>query len=460
MRKRRWLAISFVLVLLLVMTTAVSALTYRVQWGDTLTGIARRFNTTVQAIVQLNNIPNPDLIYVGQELEIPGDGPPPPSPPAPTPPAPAPTPPPGGQTTYVVQPGDTLSAIARRFGTTVAVLVQLNNIPNPNLIYVGQVLVVPGSGPPPPSPTTMALGGQSLGLGNQQLMRDAGMSWVKIQHKWQPGHQASMLAPIINEAHQNNFKILLSITGATAYPPQGSIDFNAYVNFVGEVAALGPDAIEVWNEMNIDFEWPAGEISPATYVNQMLAPSYNAIKNANANVMVISGALAPTGFDNGHNAWSDSRYLAGMRAAGAVNYMDCIGSHHNAGATSPLVSTGHPGGSHYSWYFYPTLNLYYNTFNGARQVCFTELGYLSAEGFPGLPPAFSWASNTTVSQHAQWLGEAVTAARTSGRVALFIVYNVDFTHYDPDGDPQAGYAIVRPDGSCPACSRLQQAMGN
>ncbi|MEZ4867050.1 MAG: Gmad2 immunoglobulin-like domain-containing protein [Caldilineaceae bacterium] len=46
-------------------------------------------------------------------------------------------------TTYVVQRGDTLAAIARRFNTTVAVLVQLNNIRNPNLIYVGQRLRVP-----------------------------------------------------------------------------------------------------------------------------------------------------------------------------------------------------------------------------------------------------------------------------------------------------------------------------
>jgi LysM repeat protein len=453
MKKRRWLVISFVLLLLLGTTTAVSALTYHVQWGDTLTGIARRFNTTVQAIVQLNNIPNPNLIYAGQELEIPEDGQPPP------PPAPTPTPPSGGQTTYVVQSGDTLTRIAGRFGTTVALLVQVNNIPNPNLIYVGQVLIIPGTAQPPPAPATFALGGQTLNLTNQELMRNAGMTWVKVQHKWQPGQSASLLAPIISEAHQNDFKILLSINGATAYPLPDSIDFNAYVDFVGEVAALGPDAIEVWNEMNIDFEWPAGQINPTSYVNQMLAPSYSAIKNANSDVMVISGALAPTGFDNGHNAWSDSRYLAGMRAAGAVNYMDCIGVHHNAGATSPLVTTGHPGGSHYSWYFRPTLDLYYNTFNGARQVCFTELGYLSAEGFPGLPPAFGWAANTTVSQQAQWLGEAVTAAHTSGRVALFIVYNVDFTQYDPTVDLQAGYAILRSDGTCPACSHLQQAMG-
>jgi murein DD-endopeptidase MepM/ murein hydrolase activator NlpD len=45
-------------------------------------------------------------------------------------------------TTYVVQAGDTLSAIARRFGTTVTVLMELNNLANPNLIYVGQTLVI------------------------------------------------------------------------------------------------------------------------------------------------------------------------------------------------------------------------------------------------------------------------------------------------------------------------------
>ena len=57
-------------------------------------------------------------------------------------PTPTPTPGPSGNT-YTVQAGDTLSAIAMRFGTTVAVLCQLNNIANPNYIYVGQVLRLP-----------------------------------------------------------------------------------------------------------------------------------------------------------------------------------------------------------------------------------------------------------------------------------------------------------------------------
>jgi LysM repeat protein len=458
MKKSRWLAVIIALCLLLGVVTVVSALTYQVQWGDTLTRIAARFGVTVGSIVQANNISNPNLIYAGQTLEIPTGGPNPPSPPPPSPP-------PGGGSSYTVQPGDTLTRIASRFGTTVAAIVQANNIANPNLIYVGQVLTIPGGGssptPPLPPPTTgdFELGGQSANLARRDEMNYAGMAWLKVQHKWQAGDSASDLDGVIKDAHANNFKILLSITGVDTYPAPNSIDFNSYVNFVRDVATLGPDAIEVWNEMNIDFEWPAGQINPASYVNNMLAPAYTAIKAANPAVLVISGALAPTGFDNGHNAWADDRYLAGMRAAGAANYMDCVGVHHNAGATSPNASTGHPAGSHYSWYFPSTLNLYYNTFGGARKVCFTELGYLSSEGFAGLPTNFAWASGTSVAEQAQWLAEAVSLAASGGRVRLFIVYNVDFTQYDLSGDPQAGYAIIRPNGDCPACETLRNVTG-
>ncbi|MCA9932916.1 MAG: LysM peptidoglycan-binding domain-containing protein [Ardenticatenaceae bacterium] len=459
MKKYRRLTILLTVMIMLVGVTAVFAFPYTVQSGDTLSAIAQRFGTTYQTLAQVNNLANPNYIYVGQVLEIPDDGTTPPTEPAPTP-----VPSPGG--TYTVQSGDTLSTIAQRFGTTYLAIAQANNIANPNYIYVGQVLTIPGStGVTPPAPGQPApviggsfeLGGQTQGFGNAGLMQSIGMTWVKFQHKWTPGDDPNVLAGRINDAHAQGFKVLLSITGANTYPVPGSIDFNSFVNFVSGVAALGPDAIEVWNEMNIDFEWPAGEISPTAYVNNMLAPTYNAIKAANGNVMVISGALAPTGFDNTTNAWSDSRYIQGMAAAGAASYMDCIGVHHNAGATSPTVSSGHPGGSHYSWYYAPTRDLYYNAFGGARKVCFTELGYLSGEGFPNVPANFAWAANTTVAQHAQWLAEAASLSASSGRVRLMIVFNVDFTQYGDD--PQAGYAIVRPDGSCPACDTLRAVMG-
>ncbi len=97
--------------------------TYTVRRGDTLWALSRRYHTTVSELVRLNNIPNPDLIYVGQTLRLPDEDQP------------------QGQL-YTVRPGDTLWAIAMRYDTTVARLARLNNIPNPDLIFPGQVFRV------------------------------------------------------------------------------------------------------------------------------------------------------------------------------------------------------------------------------------------------------------------------------------------------------------------------------
>ncbi|MEZ4634516.1 MAG: LysM domain-containing protein [Caldilineaceae bacterium] len=109
---------------------------YTVQPGDYLSRIAARFGVTVSAIVQANNIVNPNLIYVGQQLWIPGasQSTPPPSPSPTGSPTPSPTAPPSEGFWYTVQPGDYLSRIAARFGVTVSAIVQANNITNPNLI--------------------------------------------------------------------------------------------------------------------------------------------------------------------------------------------------------------------------------------------------------------------------------------------------------------------------------------
>ncbi|MGD2077709.1 MAG: SH3 domain-containing protein [Chloroflexota bacterium] len=304
------------------------------------------------------------------------------------------------------------------------------------------------------------LGGQAFGAPYGQ-MQFAGMNWVKRQHKWGPGNTGQEVAGLISEAHNAGFKILLSIPGP---PYPGSINFSEYVGFLGRVAALPdpPDAIEIWNEQNIDREWPSGQISPQAYVQNMLAPAYQAIKGANAGVMVISGAPAPTGaFGGGCSAagCDDAAYVAGMAAAGAAAYMDCIGIHYNEGIISPTQTSGDPRGnsSHYTRYFWGMVNAYYNAFGGSRQLCFTELGYLTPEGYGGLPGGFSWAGNVTVAQQAQWLAEAVSLAANSGKVRMLIVWNVDSKTWG--NDPQAGYAIIRKDGSCPACGTLNQIMG-
>ncbi|MCI0713804.1 MAG: LysM peptidoglycan-binding domain-containing protein [Chloroflexi bacterium] len=450
--------------------------TYTVQPGDNLYRISVRFGTTIQALVAANNIANPNLIFVGQVLVIPEGATTPPDTPPTNPTPPPSNPPPSSEiVTYTVVSGDTLFKIAQRFNTTIQAIVAENNIANPNLIFVGQVLRIPSGGGTTPPPTTPApgnppppvppgtsgafeLGGHVAGYGRVGEMRSAGMIWAKKQIRWNRGEGTGAAAGAINEAHNNGFKILLGIVGV----PSQMGDFNQYVQeyaaFVGEVAALGPDAIEVWNEPNIDREWPAGQISGGNYT-QLLASAYTAIKSRNSNVMVISGAPAPTGFFGGTcqaGGCDDNVFLAQMRSAGASNYMDCVGAHYNEGIISPDFRSGDPRGGHYTRYFWGMLDLYSNTFGGARKVCWTELGYLSPEGYGPLPGHFSWASDTSVAEHAEWLGRAAALSRSSGRVRLMIVWNVDFTAYGDD--PVGGYAIVRPDGSCPACGSLSAAV--
>ncbi|MCP5095351.1 MAG: CAP domain-containing protein [Chloroflexi bacterium] len=298
----------------------------------------------------------------------------------------------------------------------------------------------------------MEFGGQTHDLNYPFLMQSTGMTWMKFQQKWRPDSKPEEVAARIQQAKAVGFNVMIALTG-DAYPE--AIDFEAYVEFLRGVAALDPppDAIEVWNEMNIDFEWPAGQIDPAQYVNQMLAPAYQAIKTTNPQIMVISGAPAPTGFDDGTHAWAVNRYVNGMAAAGAENYMDCIGVHYNEGATSPYDTSGHPAGGYFGWYFQPSMDMYYYAFNGIRPVCITELGYLSGAGYPTLPPRFSWAQDTSTEEQGRWLAEAISLSDQMGYVRLVIVFNVDIFHWGDD--PQAGFAIVRTGGDCPFCDLIR-----
>jgi len=306
-----------------------------------------------------------------------------------------------------------------------------------------------------------ALGGQLPAyqvMEHEDLMRSAGMSWVKFQITWEPKAAARKARDLIIFGHQKNFKVLVSVKGP---PNPTSIDFEDYIRFLKSLVSDKPDAVEVWNEMNLPIEWPAGQFSASSYVNNMLKPAYETIKAKSPETIIITGALAPTGVNDGVHAVDDKSYVQGMAAAGAAQYADCIGVHHNAGVTSPSAKTGHvsdQGDHHYSWYFLPTLDVYRSGFNNALPLCLTEFGYLSPDGYGPLPSNFAWGTNTTVEEQAAWLAEGVTLAKQLGYVRLVIVWNVDFPADDYSTDPKAGFAIVRPDKTCPACDSLWKAM--
>lgn len=92
--------------------------------GETLSGIAAKYGTTVQRLAQINGISNPNFIVVGQKISL-GNAP-------------------AANTTYsyTVQKGDTLSGIAAKYQTNWATLARINGIADPNKIYPGQVIKI------------------------------------------------------------------------------------------------------------------------------------------------------------------------------------------------------------------------------------------------------------------------------------------------------------------------------
>ncbi|MEX0681909.1 MAG: LysM peptidoglycan-binding domain-containing protein [Dehalococcoidia bacterium] len=121
------LLIPFVLV-----STVSAAVKHTVSPGETLTFIALVYKTSVEELASANGILNPDFIYPGQEIDVPGDDD-------------GPSSSTGGS--YTVQSGDTLSAIAYEHGTTTDELASANGIGDADLIVVGDVLTIPGDAP-------------------------------------------------------------------------------------------------------------------------------------------------------------------------------------------------------------------------------------------------------------------------------------------------------------------------
>lgn len=128
---------------------------YTVVRGDTLSAIAHRLGVSVASLAKANSLSNPNRIFVGQRLTVPSSGGATTVTSTPNQASSAAT----STSTYTVARGDTLGAIAKRFGTSVAALASANGISNPNRIWVGQQLTIPsasGSQASPAQPATPA----------------------------------------------------------------------------------------------------------------------------------------------------------------------------------------------------------------------------------------------------------------------------------------------------------------
>jgi N-acetylmuramoyl-L-alanine amidase len=122
-------------------STISARLVHVVNRGSTVWHIAKRYGVTVSAIVAANNLVNPSRIFAGQRLVIPGGT----APRATGGGSARPSQPAASSTVHVVERGQHLSGIARRYGVSVTAIVSANGIANPSRIFAGQRLVIPGA---------------------------------------------------------------------------------------------------------------------------------------------------------------------------------------------------------------------------------------------------------------------------------------------------------------------------
>jgi hypothetical protein len=195
--------------------------------------------------------------------------------------------------------------------------------------------------------------------------------------------------------------------------------------------------------------------------------AHETIRDKDPSIVVISGALAPTGGwveqDGRVTAIDDFVFFQQLLDAGMLGYADCVGAHHNGYNIGPDVkaedapndpqaaTAGFRGpfdNVHHSWSFKSTLMGYSQMMAGEKQLCVTEFGWASTEAVGGTPPGFDFADDNSLEEQADWIVQAYQLQRDWGITWLTFLWNLD---YGPKGlgpeDDNVPYSILNLDGS-------------
>ncbi len=323
---------------------------------------------------------------------------------------------------------------------------------------------------------TVGDAGDTMRIAHDQL----GMEWVKMQVLWWLIHpdpdvdQWFFYDSVVEEAHQKGLRLMVSVVGAPAWtradgtengPPD---DYNQYAQFLNELLQRYDgkiDAIEVWNEQNLDREWTtANGVNPEDYV-RFLQVANDTIKAYDPNIIVISGALSPAGGGDWVSWIDDFQWLDRALAAGMLDHADCVGTHHNGynigpdvtyeqAPASPEAATaifrGPFDNPHHSWSFKSTLDTYAEKIHAVdpnKKLCVTEFGWASSEGYDAYPTGFEFAQDNTLQEQADYIVQAFQQMNASENVWLAFLFNLDFGNKGggPTDDP-VPYSIIDTQG--------------
>ena len=289
-----------------------------------------------------------------------------------------------------------------------------------------------------------------------------GLPWMKVQMRWadvQPSADGGLnwgaWDAVLENSSQRGLRVMLSIVTSPEWtraagdqhgPPD---DYGLYYEFLTDVLTRYEGkvhAVEIWNEQNLDREWATDlGVDPVRYV-EFLKGAYATVKTVNPNVVVISGALAPTGAHDPNRItfMNDLIWLDEAIGHGMLDATDCVGAHHNGynlppdvawdntasvGSADDYVFKGPWANPHQSWSLFSTFQLMAEKVRAVKpdlKLCVTEFGWASSEGYEEIPRGFEFAADNTLEEQAAFIVQAFQQMHASGEVWMAFLFNFDF----------------------------------
>lgn len=311
-------------------------------------------------------------------------------------------------------------------------------------------------------------------------LRTLGVGWVKVQVSWklyQPypdqfsEERFAELDRVVQLAEENNISVLLGIAKAPEWsrptteldgPPSDYALYRTFTQFVAARYANRVAAYELWNEMNLQREWNGVPLSPTDFV-QLVALGAEGVRAGDPTAVILSGAPAPTGINDGVTAVDDRVYFRTMLEAGLAAHVDGYGIHPYGWGNPPASTVNNPDPSipthnnHPSFFFQDTVQDYVNimqTLDVAKPLWTTEFGWGSFEnvfnetGQPANPPAgVEFMAQVNEWQQAEYTADALAWGQERPFMGPMILWNLNFGQLLGYQFSETGFGILRPDGT-------------
>jgi hypothetical protein len=274
------------------------------------------------------------------------------------------------------------------------------------------------------------------------------------------------LDEFVRRANEAGIQVLLGVSKAPEWsrpttemdgPPS---DFALYERFMRDLASRYQGqvaAFELWNEPNLQREWNGFALAGADFV-RLLQAGERGVRAVDGTVLLIAGAPAVTGIDDGVTAVADRRFLEQMLSADVAGLVDGIGVHPYGFANPPDSSMSRPASTdapshnnHPTFFFADTLADYAALMQNAGvflPLWTTEFSWGSFQNVADLAPAgVEYMNDVSEWQQAEYTLQAFQMGQEQALGGPLILWNLNFGPLLGEQFAESGYSILRPDGT-------------